>query len=322
MTNHRAKAFCIDFNWDVLGRFASPGLYATASPREHMRWYQELGVNTIQSFCVSHNGYAWYDSDIALRTPGMRGSFLGELTALGHDAGMRVMGYFSPGANGYWQVTRPELSHRPVWNRWHIPFTTDYLDYLGRMIEEVLTKVPIDGFMIDWLWNVDPIWLPCEIIMYQELLGEAFPGRESVGAEQVIEFKRRAVERAWTRIHGVAKSTKEDCILWLSCNDLTDPQVKDTIIPSQVDWLMNEHPNPDTLEAAARAIGPHTTLIQCVCGWGEEHDAAMILNDPRYNEVGLYGFARPDPGTTLPPKGEGGNARNIEIMAQVFKASA
>jgi uncharacterized lipoprotein YddW (UPF0748 family) len=71
----RLRAFCVDFNWDELGRFASPGLYAAANAREHVAWYRALGANTIQTFCVSHNGYAWYPSRIAPRTPGLRGDF-------------------------------------------------------------------------------------------------------------------------------------------------------------------------------------------------------------------------------------------------------
>ena len=51
------KAFCIDFNWGDHGA-AEPGLFAQADPEEHVRWYQDLGGNVIQTFCVSYNGYA------------------------------------------------------------------------------------------------------------------------------------------------------------------------------------------------------------------------------------------------------------------------
>lgn len=49
------KAFCIDFNWRPGGpkRFAEPGLWADADPKEHVKWYKSLGANVIQTFAVS-----------------------------------------------------------------------------------------------------------------------------------------------------------------------------------------------------------------------------------------------------------------------------
>ena len=58
----RIKSFCLDFNW-VFGphlRFAPPGTFANADPKVHYQWYKDLGVNVIQAFCVTCNGYAWY----------------------------------------------------------------------------------------------------------------------------------------------------------------------------------------------------------------------------------------------------------------------
>lgn len=64
--------------------------------------------------------------------------------------------------------------------------------------------------------------------------------------------------------------------------------------------------------------GPDTKLIQCICGWGGQHDAAAVLADPEFAEVGMYGFAKPDPETTLPPEDNSGNARNIAAMREAF----
>lgn len=319
MDDSRITAFCIDFNWDLLKRFASPGLYGGARAEEHLHWYRELGVNTIQSFCVSHNGYAWYKSRLAPQTPGMNEQgFLERLTELGHASDMRVMGYFSPGANGAWQRSSPDYSHVDIWNRWHVPFSTRYLDYLCRLVEEAVRNVPIDGFMVDWLWNVEPVWLDCEVEMYDQLMDDRFPGRDHVTAEMVEEFNRRATERAWTRIRETAKSVRDDCILWLSCNDLRDPQVRNTRVPLETDWLMNEHPDPSMLAFAREVKGPHTKLIQCMAGWQSnprgDHNAQALLQRSDLDDVGIYGFAIPDVATTLPPEDQGGNARNIEAM--------
>ena len=323
----RIKAFCVDFNWGPKG-FAPPGMYATASAKEHFEWYRDLGVNTIQTFCVSCPGYAWYRSEVAPVQPSMQGDFLAELTALGHAAGMRVMGYFCIGANTYWSETHPGEVHDHA-SAIAIPFTTEYLDYLERVIREVLTKTAIDGFMIDWVYNASHFypnreyqWLDCEKQMYQEFFGEPFPGEDAMGTDEINEFNRRALARCWERIHTAAKSTKPDCVIWLTCFDLQHPQLEGSKMLKEVDWLMNEHPDPEKLKAARNAAGPHTKLIQCICGWGDQHDAAKILDTPEFADIGMYGFARPDPDTTLPPEDDSGNARNIAAIRKAFNAAS
>ncbi len=300
-------------------------MYAQASAREHFRWYRDLGVNTIQTFCVSCCGYAWYRSRVPPVMLGMKGDFLREITSLGHDAGMRVLGYFCIGANSYWGETHPALSHGVPGNTWHIPFTNAYLDYLARSIEDVLKNVSVDGFMVDWLWSVRPKWLECEKYMYRELFGERFPGEGFMTESHTAEFMRRAVDRAWGRIRDAAKSVDDKTILWLSCYNLRDPQVAGSRIFREADWLMNEHPDPVSLDLVRRETGSQTKIIQCLCGWGQEHDAEKVIGDPGYRDIGFYGFAMPDPETTLPPTDSDepryrGNARNIEIMRKAFTA--
>jgi len=319
----RIKAFCVDFNWGEQG-FAPPGMYAEASAREHVEWYRELGVNTIQTFCVSCPGYAWYRSAAAPVQPGMKGEFLKEVVELAHAEGLRVMGYFCIGANTYWSEQHPELSH-DLPNAIAIPFTSEYLDYLGKVIPEALERTGIDGFMIDWVFNGSHFyadkpykWLDCEKRMYAELFGKPWPGDEAMDEDSIQEFNRRALDRCWNCIRSAAKSAKPDCIIWLSCYDLQHPQVAGSKMLREVDWLMNEHPDPAKLEEAKAAAGAHTRLIQCICGWGEKHDAAAVLRDERFKNVGMYGFARPDPKTTLPADDGSGNARNIAAMKKVF----
>ena len=321
----RIKAFCIDFNWGPDG-FAPPGMYAGASAEKHLAWYRALGVNTIQTFCVSCPGYAWYNSKVAPVQPGMQGEFLKDLVRLGHTAGMRVMGYFCIGANSYWDEQHPDLSHRFP-NAISIPFTLPYLNYLERVIYEAVKETGIDGFMIDWVYNASHLypdrhytWLECEKKMYQDLFGEAFPGEEAMDEGRIHEFNKRATERCWDHIRCAAKSANPDCILWLTCYDLQHPMLKGSRMLREVDWIMNEHPDTEKLARLREAIGAHTQIIQCICGWGDQHDAEKILHDAAFDTLGLYGFARPDPETTLPPDDDSGNARNIAAMRKAFRA--
>jgi hypothetical protein len=323
----RIKAFCIDFNWGPGGPngFPLPGTFAQADPKVHYEWYKALGVNTIQTFCVSCNGYAWYrTSGVAPVQPGMKFDFLPEITALAHKDGRKVMGYFCIGANTYWGQKHPELSYGAP-SGIHIPLTAAYLDYLTASIQDALQKTGIDGFMIDWVFSPpvagedkDVRWLDCEQKMYTELFGRPFPGKGKINAQETLEFHRRAVDRCWQRIHTAAKSVKPDCVIWLSCYDLRHPQVVGSRMFREVDWLMNENPNPASLAAVRKEIGPHTTIVQCLCGWGDQHDPRRVVGNPAYDDVGFYGFAASDPTTTLPPPGTTGNARNIEILRDVF----
>lgn len=330
----RIQAFCVDFNWGAGGPngFAAPGLFAQADPAEHYAWYRALGVNVIQTFAVSSNGYAWYkDSAVAPVQPGLDHDFLKEITELAHRDGLRVMGYFTVGGNTYWGQKHPEESYG-VPSGIHIPFTKKYLDYLSASIRDALTKTNIDGFMIDWVFSPPLLmaedevrWLACEQEMYVELFGEPFPGKENVDAARTLEFQRRALDRCWQAIKKTRDEARSEAIIWLSCYDLSHPQVVDSGMLREVDWVMNETPDPERIEAVREMVGPHTRLIQCLSGGSIAYDAARVLAMPEYSEMGLYGFAPwPDPETTLPPENpedatQVNIRKNIEALRAVYR---
>ena len=219
----RIQSFCIDFNWGPGGPngFPAPGTFAQANPTVHYQWYRNLGVSVIQTFCVSCNGYAWYQgSEVAPVQPGLEHDFLRQITDLAHKDGLKVMGYFCVGANTYWGQERPEQSYG-IPSGIHIPFTTDYLDYLEASIKDALTKTGIDGFMIDWAFSPPLLmeeknvrWLPCEQKMYTELFDRPFPGKDKwmpgdvgvstprAGALLEAVFERRPGRRGRTASSG------------------------------------------------------------------------------------------------------------------------
>lgn len=320
------RAFCIDFNWGPGGPngFAPPGLWAGASPEAHVQWYKDLGASVIQTFAVSCNGYAWYQGGTVPPQPGLKHDFLPEVVRLGHAQGLRVMGYFCVGANTRWGQMHPELSYGAP-SAPHIPLTREYLDLLCGSVDEALRLSGMDGFMIDWVWNTSGRWLPCEQRLYQELMGEPFPGAETIDAARRLAFDRRAVSRCWQRLRETAKRVRPDCVIWLSCADLRNPTVVDSDLFREVDWLMNEAPDPATLAAVQAMAGPQTRRVQCVVGWGPQHDAARVLADPAYGDLAIYGFAKPEPNSLPLPVAEclsrrlitfTGNDRNIAVLAR------
>ena len=330
------KAFCVDFNWGEGGpnAFAKPGLWADANPAEHVAWYKALGANVIQTFCVSCNGYAWYKGGVVPAQPGLKHDFLTEVVRLGHEEGMKVMGYFCIGANTRWGQEHPDQSYG-IPSHTHIPFTTDYVDYLCGAVADVLTKTGCDGFMVDWFFNgpYNPHdarlkWLPCELQMWTELMDETFPGRGRITPEQETEFKRRSVERCWTRLRQAAKAANPDCIIWLSCHDLKHPQLAGSKVFQEVDWLMNEAGDIASIDAARKMLGQHTRLVTCVVGWGDQHNARQLVPAAKAAGVGVYGFSRPGTGSLPLPMATyhanpidsfSGNDRNIATLARWYK---
>lgn len=329
------RAFCVDFNWGPGGPngFAKPGLWADADPQAHVQWYKSLGANVIQTFAVSCNGYAWYKGGIVPPQPGLKHDFLTDVVQLGHREGMQVMGYFCIGANTLWGQQHPEQSYGTP-SHTHIPFTTQYIDYLCGSVTDALVKTSMDGFMVDWFFNgpYQPAdsrlkWLPCEVQMWSELMGVPFPGRDKISVPQETEFKRRAVTRCWRRLHAAAKAAKPDCVIWLSCHDLTHPQLVHSKLFKEVDWLMNEAGDIESLESLRSELGPNTRLVTCVVGWGDRHNARSIIPAAQAHGIGIYGFSRPGANSlplpiatylSKPISAFAGNDRNIATLARFY----
>jgi len=327
------RAFCIDFNWGPGGPngFARPGLWADADPAQHVQWYADLGANTIQTFAVSCNGYAWYKGGKVPPQPGLVHDFLPELSRLGHARKMQVMGYFCAAANTRWGAEHPNLSYGTP-STYHIPFTDEYLDYLALAVEEGLVKGGIDGFMVDWLWNPsDQVrkgkWLAAEKQLYAKLLGQPFPGEDRLKPEDKLAYERKAIDRCWERIRTAAKRANPKCVIWLSCNRIKDPTIAESRMLKEVDWVMDESGTPEAMRTMAPSFGPHARQLLCVVGWGDKHDARAICADAANATYGIYGFARPRP-NSLPLELDTylgrsidsfqGNDRNIAVLARFF----
>jgi hypothetical protein len=324
------KAFCIDFNWGPNGvnAFTGPGYWADANPAEHVRWYKELGCNTIQTFAVSCNGYAWYKNGVVPEQPGLAHDFLTDMVRLGHENGMKVMGYFCVGANTRWGQEHPDLSYGfPATP--HIPFTKSYLDFLSASIRDALQKSGMDGFMVDWVWNPDgPIrWLDCEKEMYRELMNEPFPGKEALTPQQELQFRRKAIDRCWKSIRDAAKGTKPDCVIWLSCNNLRHPDIAGSALLKEIDWIMNEAPDTGELDSLKGSFGENARILQCMVGWGDLHNPKKILSSEKASSINIYGFAAPRANSLPLPATEylarpidafAGNDRNIAVLARYY----
>ena len=331
-SNDNIKAYDLDFNWGEGGpnAFAEPGLWADAVPEEHIKWYKDLGVNVIQTFIVSCNGYAWYKNGVVPPQPGLKHDFLTEMVQLGHKEGMKVMGYLCIGSNTRWGIEYPDYSYGYPADR-HIPFTQKYLEYLDVVIRDAIGKTGIDGFMIDWFYqpnrsSIGGDWLECEKQRYDELMGTPFPGEEEFSEEDYNLYSRRAIEACWNVIYKAAKETDPNSLIWLTAFDITHPHYINSKMFKEVDWLMNEEGDLAKIDSIRNMVGDKTQLITCLASWNKK-DARKVVADALKSGVGLYGFKKPDANSLLPPiehylsspiENFENDHRNIATFARVY----
>jgi hypothetical protein len=284
-TSTPVRAFCVDYNWNHETEWegkpwAKPGLWADVDPVEHVRWHKELGCNAIVTFAVSCNGYSWYKNSIVPEQPGLKHDFLTEAVRLGHKNDMKVFGYFCFAANWRWGKENPDYSYgTPGW--YHIPYTRKYLDFLCASIEDAFKKTGMDGMRIDWLWNPDDNrWLPCEQEMYDELMGEKFPGVEEITKEQTLLFRKRSLNRCWQRMYETVKKLNKNNIVWHSINNLHYPDLVGDSVPmlmlKQADWLTNEAGDLKSLQEVASKVGKQTRLVTCMAKWNNQDVVATV----------------------------------------------
>ena len=90
---------------------------------------------------------------------------------------------------------------------------------------------------------------------------------------------------------------------------------------------MNESPKTEELQAVRRLAGPKTQLVQCLVGWGDQHDARAFVSRPVPADLAIYGFARPGERSlplpiatyrSRPVESFQGNDRNIAVLARYF----
>ena len=330
------KAYNIDYNWGPGGAhgFAKPGLWADADPEALMKWYGDLGCNVVHSFGVSCNGYAWYKNGIIPEQPGLKYDFLTEMVKIGRKRNMKVFGYFCVGANNKWEEDHPDLCYQMDGQQ--IPFTTQYIDYLSASIEDAIKKTDMDGIMLDWFYNPgggkDPIpplrWMPCEQVMYEELMNKLFPGKDKITPEIELDFRRKAIDRNWKQIRETTKKTKPHCIIWLTAYDVNSKEYTGSALLKEVDWLMNEAGDIEGTQAMQQLVRSETKLITCLANWNKQ-DPAEIVPMAIKEKVGLYGFTKPVAGSMMPPvdyylsksiDSLKGDERNIAVLARAYNS--
>jgi hypothetical protein len=170
-------------------------------------------------------------------------------------------------------------------------------------------------------------WLQCEQEMYGELMGQPFPGKEKISPETELDFRRKAIARAWKRIKETTKKAKTDCIIWLTANNVDSKEYAGTPILKEVDWLMNEAGDIARTAAMRGLAGSETRLVTCLAKWNKQNPAEVVPAAIS-EKVGLYGFTKPVTGPMMPPvdyylskpvDSLKDDERNIAVLARTYK---
>jgi hypothetical protein len=288
------RTFTLDFAW------AKPGQFADADPKEHIKWYADLGCNTLTIVSMGLSGYAWYKNGVVPEQPGLKCDFMTEMVKLGHQKKMKVFGYVCPGINLRWQKEHPDLCYQKGKEQL-IPYTQTYLNDLCTYIEDAIKKTDMDGLMVDWFHNpgggknpLPPLqWLPCEQEMYQELMDEPFPGKEKMTPEIELVYRRKAIERAWQRMKTTAKRVKPNCIIWLSSYEINSEEYKETSLLKEIDMLQSEFGDPQGIQKIRNLLSPETKLVMCTANIKGKEQLLKIISGAEEQKFGINDFAQP-----------------------------
>jgi hypothetical protein len=162
--------------------------------------------------------------------------------------------------------------------------------------------------------------------MYQELMDSPFPGIDKITSDIELEFRRKAIERAWQRIKTTAKNAKSDCIIWLTAYEVNSKEYQGTSLLKEVDWLMNEAGDIERTKMMRDLAGSDTKLITCLANWNKQ-DPTQVVPAAIKENIGLYGFTKPVIGPMMKPvdfylsnpiDSLDGDERNIAILARTF----
>ncbi len=192
----------------------------------------------------------------------------------------------------------------------------------------------MDGIMLDWFYNPgggkDPMpplrWMPCEQVMFKELMNKSFPGKDKITPDIELDFRRRAIDRAWKQIREITKKTKPHCIIWLTAYDVNSKEYAGSTLLKEVDWLMNEAGDISRTKAMRKLVRSDTKLITCLADWNKQ-DPAEIVPVAIKEKVGLYGFTKPVIGSMMPPvdyylsksiESLKGDERNLAVLARAY----
>ncbi len=121
-------------------------------PEEFAATLVDSHINAVTIFAKGHHGFAYYNTKIGTRHPGLDFDLLEEQIKACHKRGIKVLAYFSVNVDELWATT--EEGENTNWETFQNvdanPQKSYIKDYTWPMIREVVENYDIDGFWFDF----------------------------------------------------------------------------------------------------------------------------------------------------------------------------
>ena len=115
----------------------------------------DAGAESMMFYSQDHWGYAFYQSDVAVRHPHLRGDFFGDEVRIARKLGLSVVCYFSLQFNNQAVLSHPDwgwinANGQQQRYRWFITcLDSPYRQYVLAMIQELFFRYEIDELFLD-----------------------------------------------------------------------------------------------------------------------------------------------------------------------------
>lgn len=206
-------------------------------PEAYMAGVREAHTGCVVIQTKSHWGYAYYNSKVGSRHPGLKYDLVARFVEAGHRNGLSVVAYYSGQVDTQSALNHPEwmgrnadgslswIGHQFAWCCHH----TGYREYAQGMYRELFNQYEFDGLFIDGSpW---PRWLP-DPLCYCDSCAAAYekdtsePFRAGVddprGYRRRLDWLQKSSEEYLDQVYKIAREKEPQLPVWLNQGDPID----------------------------------------------------------------------------------------------------
>lgn len=200
----RSRQIHLDFHTSGL----IDGIGSRFDAEAFARAFKEAHVNSVTLFSKCHHGLSYHPTEVGQMHPGLDFDLLrAQIDAL-HAVGIKAPIYLSAAWDEHAAKIHPEWLTVGLDDRHHrapanptgwlfLDFASDYIDYLGRQVEEVMRRYPDgDGIFIDICFNPPSVSEPAKAAMTAAGLDWTDPADVERHAAMLVPRLYEAVNRA------------------------------------------------------------------------------------------------------------------------------
>ena len=288
------------------------------------------GVDYLTFHARCNGGFAYYDTALGIRHPGLDYDLFGELARCCRKKKIALVAYFNGG------ISTQEAIENPQWRTIHMPghnkfgsvnpfsitmcYNSPYRAHLISMIREVAEKYPVDGFFLDCLAA-----FPCVCPRCVKLMKEQY-SLDCTREKDVINFARMSVQSICSDIKKEVHRLLPDPMLFFNINHGRGKDLDTFFDVECVTSVGRGHEYLPLLSHIVRNVKEGMQVLNMPlrfhnwADFGSLRSAAGIEYDLFY---GLAQGMRPNLGAHLHPRGNGEEAplrhvRNIYNRIQQF----